>query len=130
VVSTKWVTGFLVRGRYTHKNVDRAIEDIGFPTPAGSEAYIIGNPGFGLAKKVGQDLGFQTPRLPAGTTRLKCRLTSGSRTLFLQRKLHLQRLWGNYSGLASSLEFGRTSPNVSRLFDLPFQPFTTRRQVD
>jgi hypothetical protein len=34
------------------------------------------------------------------------------------------RLFGNYSGLASSLEFGRVSPNVSRLFDLPFQAFT------
>jgi hypothetical protein len=45
--------------------------------------------------------------------------------LFLQRKLlPTRRLTGNYSGLASSLEFGRVSPNVSRLFDLPFQPFT------
>jgi hypothetical protein len=38
------------------------------------------------------------------------------------------RLYGNYSGLASSLEFGRVSPNVSRLFDLPFQPFNLNGQ--
>ena len=34
------------------------------------------------------------------------------------------RLFGNYSGLASSDEAGRTSPNVSRLFDLPFASYT------
>jgi hypothetical protein len=50
--------GLLFRGRYTHKNVDRAIEDIGIPTASGSEAYIIGNPGFGLADQFATDNGF------------------------------------------------------------------------
>jgi hypothetical protein len=48
-------SGFLFRGRYTHKNVDRAIEDIGVPTESGREAYIIGNTGYGLAYKVATD---------------------------------------------------------------------------
>jgi hypothetical protein len=34
------------------------------------------------------------------------------------------RLFGNYAGLASSDEAGRTSPNVNRNFDLPFIGFS------
>ncbi|MGH9903094.1 MAG: TonB-dependent receptor, partial [Pyrinomonadaceae bacterium] len=50
--------GFLMSGRYTHKQVDRAVEDIGFSSPTGSEAYIIGNPGRGLAAQVAEEFGF------------------------------------------------------------------------
>src|SRR5262249_54790391 len=50
--------GFLLRARYTHKNLDRAIEDVGLPTASGSEAYIIGNPGMGLVAEIGKQLGF------------------------------------------------------------------------
>jgi len=49
---------FLLSGRYTHKQVDRAVEDIGFSSPSGSEAFIIGNPGRGLAADVANDFGF------------------------------------------------------------------------
>src|SRR5262249_12648602 len=41
-------TNYLLRARYTYKNLLHAIEDAGFPTAQGSEAYIIGNPGSGL----------------------------------------------------------------------------------
>ena len=38
----------LVAGvRYTHRNLLRAIEDIGVLDADGSEVYLIGNPGFG-----------------------------------------------------------------------------------
>jgi hypothetical protein len=40
------------------------------------------------------------------------------------------RLYGNYSGLASSDEAGRTSPGVNRFFDLPTIGFTAKGQPD
>jgi hypothetical protein len=39
-------------------------------------------------------------------------------------------LFGNYAGLASSDEAGRTSPNVNRNFDLPFIGFTAQGRED
>ena len=120
--------GFLFRGRYTHKNVDRAIEDIGLPTSGGSEAYIIGNPGFGLAAEVAEELGYPAVKAVRKYDALELQIDKRfTRKYYFNANYTLSRLYGNYSGLASSLEVtngvGRTSPNVSRLFDLPFQPF-------
>ena len=39
-------------------------------------------------------------------------------------------LFGNYSGLASSDENGRTSPGVDRFFDYPINGFTATGQPD
>jgi hypothetical protein len=39
-------------------------------------------------------------------------------------------LWGNYSGLASSDEGGRTDPAVERFFDYPINGFTATGQPD
>jgi hypothetical protein len=115
---------FLLRGRYTHKAVDRAIEDVGIPTPEGSEAYIIGNPGFGLADEVARDFGYPSVKAirkyDAFEVQVDKRFTNN---YYFNANYTYSRLFGNYSGLASSLEFGRVSPNVSRLFDLPFQAF-------
>jgi hypothetical protein len=117
--------GFLARGRYTHKEVDRAIEDIGLPTSAGSEAYIIGNPGFGLADRVAKDLGFPSVKAVREYDALEVQVDKRfAKNYYFNANYTYSRLFGNYSGLASSLEFGRVSPNVSRLFDLPFQAFT------
>ena len=38
----------VLSARFTHKNVDHAVEDAGFPNAQASEYYIIGNPGEGL----------------------------------------------------------------------------------
>jgi Carboxypeptidase regulatory-like domain/TonB dependent receptor-like, beta-barrel len=117
--------GLLLRGRYTHKNVDRAIEDLGIPTPAGSEAYIIGNPGFGLADKVAKDFGYPSVKAIRKYDALEVQVDKRfAKSYYFNANYTYSRLFGNYSGLASSLEFGRVSPNVSRLFDLPFQAFT------
>jgi hypothetical protein len=117
--------GFLVKGRYTHKNVDRAIEDIGIPTAAGSEAYIIGNPGFGLADKFAKQEGYPSPKATRTYNAVEVQLDKRfAKNYYFNANYTWSRLFGNYSGLASSLEFGRVSPNVSRLFDLPFQAFT------
>ncbi|MFZ0060688.1 MAG: TonB-dependent receptor, partial [Pyrinomonadaceae bacterium] len=116
--------GLLFRGRYTHKNVDRAIEDIGIPTPAGSEAYIIGNPGFGLADKTATDFGYPSVKAVRKYDAMELQLDKRfAKNYYFNANYTFSRLKGNYSGLASSLEFGRTSPNVSRLFDLPWQAF-------
>ncbi|CAN5808777.1 hypothetical protein BH18ACI4_BH18ACI4_21920 [soil metagenome] len=117
--------GLLFRGRYTHKNVDRAIEDIGIPTATGSEAYIIGNPGFGLADSVAKDNGFPSVKAIRKYDALEVQIDKRfAKNYYFNANYTFSRLFGNYSGLASSLEFGRVSPNVSRLFDLPFQAFT------
>lgn len=50
-------SGFLFSSRYSHKQVDQAVEDIGFHNDEGSEIYIIGNPGSGLAKEIYEDFG-------------------------------------------------------------------------
>jgi hypothetical protein len=119
----------LFRARFTHKNVDRAIEDVGLPTATGSEAYIIGNPGLGLVAKIGKELGFPTPKATRKYNALEVQIDKRfSDHYFFNANYTYSRLTGNYSGLASSLEFGRVSPNVSRLFDLPFQPFTLNGQ--
>jgi hypothetical protein len=121
--------GFVARARYTYKNLDRAIEDVGLPTATGSEAYIIGNPGLGLVAQIGRDLGFPTPKAERKYNALEVQIDKRfSNGYFFNANYTYSRLTGNYSGLASSLEFGRVSPNVSRLFDLPFQPFTLNGQ--
>ncbi|NJM53089.1 MAG: hypothetical protein HC846_06660 [Blastocatellia bacterium] len=51
-VEHQLANNLLISGRFTHKQVDRAIEDVGVFNAAGSEAYIIGNPGFGLVCQV------------------------------------------------------------------------------
>ncbi|MDQ1612297.1 MAG: hypothetical protein QOG00_2228 [Pyrinomonadaceae bacterium] len=126
--------GYLFRGRYTHKNVDRAIEDIGIPTAGGSEAYIIGNPGFGLADKTARDFGYPSVKAVRKYDAMELQFDKRfTRKYYFNANYTYSRLFGNYSGLASSLEkdangVGRTSPNVSRLFDLPFQAFTANGQ--
>ncbi|HSI88865.1 MAG TPA: hypothetical protein VK918_07395, partial [Pyrinomonadaceae bacterium] len=115
---------FILRGRYTHKTVDVAVEDIGIPTEGG-EAYIIGNPGRGLAAQIAAASGFEAleavrdyDALEAGIER---RFVNN---FYFSANYTWSRLFGNYAGLASSDENGRTSPNVNRNFDLPFIGYT------
>lgn len=123
---------YVIRGRYTYKNVDQAIEDAGIINAEGSEAYIIGNPGSGLHLETLKALGYEkstTPqrRYDAMEITLEKRL---SNNYYFNANYTLSRLYGNYSGLASSDEFGRTSPGVNRFFDLPMIGFTARGERD
>lgn len=116
---------FLLSGRYSHKQVDRAVEDIGFSSPTGSEAFIIGNPGEGLAAEVGADFGFIPLKAERKYDAVEVRLDKRfSKSYYFNANYTWSRLFGNYSGLASSDEDGRTSPNVNRNFDLPIVGFT------
>ncbi len=111
--------------RYVHKELLRAIEDLGSLRQTGpnsfAETYIIGNPGFGTAA-IGSG---PIPGFPKATRRydgLELEFTKR----FAQRwGLHAgylySRLFGNYSGLANEDEgqFGipRIEPNISRWGD-------------
>lgn len=123
---------FVLKGRYTFKNVDQAIEDAGVRNDEGSEAYIIGNPGQGLHLQLLEELGYAkstTPkrRYDAVEVQLDKRL---SNNYYFNVNYTWSRLHGNYSGLASSDEAGRTSPGVNRFFDLPHIGFTATGEKD
>lgn len=117
--------GYFLRGRYSHKQVDVAVEDIGFIASTGGEAYVIGNPGRGLARRQSETNGFQpleaVRNYDVGEIRLTKRFAS---SIYLDASYSYSRLFGNYAGLSSSDEAGRNSPNVNRNFDLPFIGFS------
>ncbi len=123
--------GYLFSSRYTHKQVDVAVEDIGFQSSTGGEAYVIGNPGFGLSRQQSEANGFQSLEAvrdyDAGEFRVVKRFATSA---YLDASYTYSRLFGNYAGLASSDENGRTSPNVNRNFDLPFIGFSGLGQPD
>jgi hypothetical protein len=127
---------YVFRVRYTYKNVDEAVEDAGIINAAGSEAYIIGNPGSGLHLQTLQTLGYLKSTRPQRRYDglefvLDKRL---SKNFYFNVNYTFSRLFGNYSGLASSdephLVNGRLSPGVSRAFDLPFIGFTAKGEKD
>lgn len=109
----------VLAGRFTHKQQDRAIEDIGVFNSQGSEAYIIGNPGFGLACTVSATANLPCPKAERRYDAVEVRVDKRSANYFYNASYTWSRLFGNYSGLASSDEGGRTSPGVNRFFDLP-----------
>jgi hypothetical protein len=127
---------YVFRSRYTYKNIDEAVEDAGIVNAAGSEAYIIGNPGTGLHLETLQALGYERSTRPK-------RRYDGFEFVFEKRlssnwyfnaNYTFSRLHGNYTGLSSSDEAhlvnGRLSPGVSRAFDLPFIGFTAEGEPD
>ncbi|MEW6130400.1 MAG: TonB-dependent receptor [Acidobacteriota bacterium] len=121
--------------RYTRKRLIRAIEDIGILDAEENEKYTIGNPGEGLTdESIVTTLG--VPLVPKAKReydgvefRLDGRRTTGFlRNLGYSASYTWSRLYGNYAGLANSDENGRSQPNVSRAFDLPFGNFDSHGQ--
>lgn len=130
-VERELFTGWLLSGRYTHKQVDTAVEDVGFLNSQGSEIYIIGNPGKGSVKKAFESQGFIPIEAVRDYDAVEIRLDKRfSKNYFFNANYTYSRLYGNYAGLASSDEAGRTSPNVNRLFDLPFVGYTANGKRD
>ena len=104
--------------RYIHKNLIRTIEDVGVNLPNIGTTYYIANPGEGIT------LSLNDPSIP-GFPKAK-RQYDGLELTFDRRfqnnwmlfgSYTVSRLFGNYSGLASSDENGRVAPNVNRFFD-------------
>lgn len=127
---------YVLRARYTYKNVDNVVEDAGVRNAADSEVYVIGNPGTGLHLQTLQELGytkFATPqrRYDALEFVLEKRL---SNNWYFNANYTFSRLYGNYSGLASSDEInapnGRLAPGTTRSFDLPYIGFTATGEPD
>ena len=107
-----------IGARYVHKELERTIEDVGVLDPAIGEVFFIANPGEGVATDI---LGPNFPSQPAAEREYDG-LTLTFRKNFsnswgLNASYTYSRLYGNYSGLASSDEDGRLSPNVNRFFD-------------
>ena len=127
---------YVFRVRYTFKNVDNAVEDAGIRNAEDNEAYIIGNPGEGLHLKTLKELGYLKSAKPQRRYDglefvVEKRFTNN---WFFNVNYTYSRLFGNYSGLASSDEInqinGRLSPGTTRAFDLPFIGFTATGEAD
>ena len=127
------LTGRIVIGtRYTRNDLLFALEDIGVLDANDNESYMIGTPGFGQTRDPKSVYGQKTPNgkewlVPKATRQydgLEFRMQGRvSNRLNLVGSYTWSRLWGNYSGLANSDEFGRSAPGVSRAFDLPYYYF-------
>ena len=117
--------GTVVAGRFTRKVLGRTIEDIGISDVAGNEIFYIFNPGFGQST-VSLIPGVpSTPKAVRRYNALELRVDKRfSQDFTVNASYTYSRLFGNYSGLASSDEDGRTSPSVNRDFDEPFEKFT------
>ena len=119
--------------RLVYKHLYRTIEDVGIMVQDAqgnfSEAYFQANPGFGYARPVSQggkmaDQYWPTP---------KAKREYWGLNLALEKRFSdnwqggVNYTWsslrGNYGGLASSDEGGRTSPNRDRYFDMWFERY-------
>jgi hypothetical protein len=109
--------------RFVQKHLRYTIEDVGVITPEG-EKYFETNPGYGYSLHVGNGTGKFDPKYPETP---KAKREYYAVNLSLDKRLAnnwlggvsytWSRLTGNYSGLGSSDEYGRTSPYVERSFD-------------
>ncbi len=108
----------VVGARYIRKDLVRTIEDVGVLVPGIGEVFYIANPGEGITLSLA-DPG--VPNFPKAEREYQGLELTFDRRFSNNWALHLSytvsKLWGNYSGLASSDEDGRTSPNVNRFFD-------------
>jgi len=104
--------------RYIRKDLKRTIEDVGVTVPGVGSVYYMANPGEGIT------LTLNDPSIPPFPKAVReyngLELTMERRfadNWALFASYTYSKLYGNYSGLASSDENGRTSPNVNRFFD-------------
>lgn len=116
--------------RYTHRNLLRAIEDIGVLDENDSEVYLIGNPGFGETRNPDSVYGGQAPNgtflVPKAVRKyhaVELRTQGMFGKFNVLASYTYSHLKGNYSGSANSDESGRQDPGVSRAYDLPFYYF-------
>jgi hypothetical protein len=94
---------------FVHNDLKRTIEDIGALDASGNEAYVIGNPGEGLAEiqspSGATPLGFPVPKPKRQYDALEFTLSKRfSKNYLWSASYVLSRLYGNYSGIAASEE--------------------------
>jgi hypothetical protein len=115
--------------RYTHTWLVRTIEDVGVVVPGIGEVFFIGNPGEGVARQILPEPAPAFPKAQRDYDALEFRLTRRFANRWsLLGGYTWSRLFGNYGGLASSDENGRTSPNVERYFDGQYLVFDKNGQ--
>jgi len=127
--------------RWDRRRLDHVIEDSALANPNIGETFVIVNPGQGVNSTYngfynflygltpGQPGASPCPNCPATIPAqrdydgLEFRLTETSRKWSGMFSYTWSRLWGNYSGLTSSMQEdgggGRNAPNNSRAFDEP-----------
>lgn len=118
----------VVSVRYVDKELINTIEDIGYLTSCGTgcleETFITGNPGKGL---VAGDPPGPIPAQPTAKRTYKAMELTYNRFFrsnwSARASYTYSELRGNYSGLASSDEFGRNDPNIERYFDALWNAF-------
>lgn len=116
---------FAASVRVVQKHLRYTIEDVGVFVPGVGEEYYTTNPGYGYSQHVGVGTGRFDPKYPECP---KAKREYWAVNFALDKRFSdnwmagfsytWSRLTGNYSGLASSDEYGRVSPNVERYFDL------------
>ncbi len=117
-------SNYIIGARFVHKQIDRAIEDVGIFDANQNELYFIANPGFGVVSEPLLPGVPATPKAERVYDAIEFKVNKRfADNYFFNASYTLSRLFGNYSGLASSDENGRSSPNVNRFFDLPFLGF-------
>jgi len=112
--------------RYVHKNIIRAIEDLGGQDASGNEIYTIGNPGFGLNSTCFSEgtLKVACPKAQRDYDSVEATFNKRFADSWAFRFSYLwSRLYGNYSGLVNTDENGRDNPNNNRNFDFPIMTF-------
>ena len=121
----QWTNTSVLGIRYVNKTLNNTIEDIGYlvndpVTGVRNEVYITGNPGKGLVAGDPDGSG-PIPAQPEAIRDYEAIELSWNRRFAGNWSARVgytySKLEGTYSGLASSDEFGRTDPNVSRAFD-------------
>ncbi len=123
---------YVISARFTRKNVDSTIEDHAVIGAFEGESYYIGNPGEGSDLAADKAAGYvksaKPQRLYKGLEIVLNRRFANN--YFFNVNYTLSKLFGNYSGLASSDENGRLSPGVDRFFDYIINGFTATGQPD
>ena len=118
--------------RYTHNDLLHVIEDIGILGADNNAVYLYGNPGEGLTRNDPQHIfdgktpngqEFLVPKAKRQYDGVEFRLEGRRNGLTWIASYTWSRLYGNYSGLANSDESGRSAPNVTAAFDLPYYYF-------
>lgn len=124
-VDWQWTNTSVLGFRYVNKSLKNTIEDIGYletdpVTGVRNEVYTTGNPGKGLVAGDPDGSG-PIPAQPEAIRDYQAIELTWNRRFAGNWSAHIgytySKLEGTYSGLASSDEFGRTDPNVSRAFD-------------
>jgi hypothetical protein len=120
--------------RYTRNHLRETIEDLGVLDAQGSEVYIYGNPGIGLAKTASVSTKtpvFDYPRPVRNYNALEFSLTKRfSNSWFGSASYVYSRLRGNYAGLANSDEVfpggtGRVSATTQQTAGTASRPGTS-----